>query len=59
MSPDEAPAGTVVIVGHPANGVTATKQPNGRWLNNITRRSVDGEDIGRGSRAVYIPEVRP
>lgn len=47
---------TVVIVGHPANGVTATKMPDGRWLtNDLFRRVVDEEDITKGSRIVYAP----
>lgn len=38
---DDAPTTTVVQVGHPDNGSTATKREDGRWYNNMTNRPMD------------------
>lgn len=46
MTPEEAPAGTVVSVG--ANGKTATKQVDGDWTDNLAPHAVvHPEDIAR------------
>lgn len=57
MTPDEAPVGTVVVIGHPANGVSATKQQDGQWTYNLepTGRVVSSEDVIKGGAWVYIP----
>lgn len=36
MKLDTAPIGTVVVIGHPGNGVTATRRRDGYWYNNLT-----------------------
>ena len=64
MTPEEAPVGTVCVVGHPANGVTATKYDDGDWYYNgqtagtpgwPNRRRVDFDTVHKDMRAVYIP----
>jgi len=54
---DEAPVGTIVTVGHPANASTATKYPDGAWRYTFPpHRVVDYDDLHKTARAVYIPE---
>lgn len=49
-------AGAVVVLGHPANGVTATKQADGRWtVNTEPHRVADPEDVARLGRLIYAP----
>lgn len=56
MTPDEAPVGTVVVIGHVANGVSATKQQDGQWTyNDRSGRVVTEEDVIKGAAWVYIP----
>lgn len=48
--------GTVVVVGHPANGLTATAQPDGTWMSNTEpRRLVSQDDVDHGARIIYRP----
>ena len=57
MSPEDAPVGTVCTVGHPGNGVTASKRSSGRWFaTDGSGREFLGDDL-RLMRAVYIPGV--
>ena len=55
MSPDDAPVGTVCVVGHPANGVTARKNESGRWLYTHNGREVDYDTRYKAMSAVYTP----
>lgn len=64
MTPEEAPTGSVAVVGHPDNGVTVTKQDDGRWLfnhnrtNGFSRPALDPEDLQHGGgRLIYAPGV--
>ncbi len=57
MTLDEAPVGTVVTIGHPANGVTARKDSNGDWRYTHWPSSlVDYDSLHKSARAVYIPK---
>lgn len=60
MTPEEAPVGSVVVVGHPANGVSATKQLDHTWVTNThPRRHVNPEDLQHGGACfAFIPEGR-
>lgn len=56
MTPSKAPVGTVIVVGHPGNGITATKQDDGEWLTNDTPRAPVGyDDLHKASTIVYTP----
>ena len=60
MTPEEAPAGTIIILGHPANGITARKDESGEWFYTFPGIAVKPQfdDIHRGF-AVYIPGILP
>jgi hypothetical protein len=48
MTPEEAPVGTVVRIGHPANNAFAQKTLAGTWRMLVPHgRLVDPEDVGR------------
>lgn len=56
MRPEDAPVGTVAVIGHPANGVTARKATNGKWYYTHQHdREVDYDDLHKAAEAVYIP----
>jgi hypothetical protein len=60
VTPDEAPAGTVCVSGHPANGVSYTKQDDGRWRLNVPPFTYldphrDFDLIHKTLGAVYVP----
>lgn len=57
MTPENALVGTVVVIGHPANGVTATKVADDCWMYNDLRRSlVDYDTIHKAARLLYSAE---
>jgi hypothetical protein len=51
---ENAPDGTLVVVGHPANGHTARKD-DGQWLSNSDGRvlDLDPRDV---TRTLFVPE---
>jgi hypothetical protein len=60
---DTAPAGSIVTIGHPGNGATATKQHDGRWLYNdsrtvyggFSRPEVEYDDLHKTAQIVWAP----
>lgn len=57
MTPEEAPIGSVVIVGRHEMGQTATKQQDGRWLYNVVWEiEVSYDDLHKASCLIYSPE---
>lgn len=58
MTPIEAPTGTVIVVGNRANGLTATKWPDGAFHYNcppVWGKKVEYDDLHKNSETVYIP----
>lgn len=47
MELNTAPFGTVIVIGHPGNGVTATRRVDGIWYDNLTHEAVfpDPRDV--------------
>ena len=54
----EVPPGTIVVIGHPANGVTARRGSNGKWFYTHTLTEVHVDDLRIASKPVYIPQER-
>jgi hypothetical protein len=59
MKLEDLPEGTVVVLGHPDNGVSCTRQHNGQWLyNDYSHRAASVDDLAKAGRVVYIPGSR-
>lgn len=65
MTPEEAPVGTIVVIGNPANGLTATKAevPPGvgtYWRYNVWPfETVEHDDLHKGATIIFNPGVLP
>lgn len=56
MNPDDAPNGSIAVVGHPANGVTARKDSSGKWrYTHGWDREVDYDTRYKGMNIIYTP----
>lgn len=58
MTPEEAPIGSVVVIGNPKNGHTATKASDGCWYYNMALRhiEVDYDDLHKTATLIFNPE---
>ena len=55
MNPEDAPIGTICVVGHPANGVTARKGDFGIWRYTHNNEAVDFDTQHKAMSAVFVP----
>ena len=55
MAPEDAAERTVIVIGHPSNGLLARKH-GGRWLTLMANGAELTEDQIRGARIVAGPD---
>ncbi len=55
-TPDEAPKGSIIVIGHPGNGTTARKDASGVFRLTESPYPVCTEDQLRLARLIYNPE---
>lgn len=49
--------GSLLLIGHEANGVTARKNAEGEWLYTHNNRPVSYDDLEKNGLLIYAPEV--
>ena len=57
MTPEEAPVGSVVFIGHEDNGITAYKDEYEEWRYTNGFGQVPYDDMRKMATLVYAPGV--